>query len=173
MRSLGGDRKTRELGAALSELVVLLPLMLTMLLVAVDFGRLVYTTQIIVDLTRESANLVSRGATFDEAFSATFRNSGEVDVRDRGGVIISEVRRRDADDPTPWIFHQESRGGLSSVSSRVGREGGPAKIPDVTSLPTGMSIMAVEITHPFDPIFDVASLSINFYPEYIYEVAFF
>jgi hypothetical protein len=152
---------------------VLLPLLLTMFLVAVDFGRLVYTSQIIVDLTRESANLISRGATYDEAFLAAFRLSGEVSVRDKGGIIISEVRRKDVDDATPWIFHQERRGALSTSSSRVGEVGGPAEIPKVTSLPNGVAIMAVEIMHPFDPRFDAPSLHLNFYPESIYEVAFF
>jgi hypothetical protein len=40
-------------------------------------------------------------------------------------------------------------------------------------LPDGMVIMAVEIVHPFEPLFDIASLHLNFYPESIYEVAFF
>jgi hypothetical protein len=163
----------RQRGAALAELAVVLPILVTMLLVAIDFGRLVYTTQIMVDLTREAANLVSRGATFDDAFLVTFRRAGEVDVRDKGGVIISEVRRKDFNDPTPWIVNQERRGALATATSRVGAEGGPARIPDITRLPAGAGIMAVEIVHPFNPLFDATRLHLNFYPEAIYEVAFF
>jgi hypothetical protein len=173
MRYPGGDLGRRQRGTALSEMVVLLPLLLAMLLVAIDFGRLVYTTQILVDLTRESGNLVSRGATYDDAFKAASRKTGEVNVLGNGGIIISEVRRKAANDPTPWIMRQERRGAMSSMSSRVGKVGGPAKIPNVTQMPVGAAIMAVEILHPFDPMFESAPLHINFYPESIYEVAFF
>ena len=173
MRYPGGISSRRQRGTALSEMVVLLPLLLAMLLVAIDFGRLVYTTQILVDLTRESGNLVSRGATYDTAFKAASRMTGEVNVLGKGGIIISEVRRKDVDDPTPWVTHQERRGAMGSMSSRVGQVGGPAKIPDVNQLPIGAAIMAVEIVHPFDPMFVSAPLQINFYPESIYEVAYF
>ena len=168
-----GARARCQRGAALAELAVLLPLLVMMLLVAIDFGRLVYTTQIMVDLTREAANLVSRGATFDDAFRVAFRLAGEVDVQGKGGIIISEVRRKDFNDPTPWIVNQERRGALATARSRVGAAGGRARIPDVTQLPRGAGIMAVEIVHPFNPLFDVTGLHLNFYPEAIYEVAFF
>jgi hypothetical protein len=163
----------RNRGTALSELVVLLPFLIVMFLISVDFGRLVYANQVIVALTREAANLVSRGATTQEAFAATFMTKGEIDVQAKGGIIISEIRRKDAQNPTPWIVRQDRRGSLSSYPSRVGTVGGPARIPDVNTLPAGVAVVAVEIVHPFKAMFDLASLNLNFYPEFIYDAAFF
>jgi hypothetical protein len=166
-------RARREHGAVLAELGILMPLLLVVILATVDFGRLIYTNQMIADLSRESAMLVSRGASSEQAFAATFAADDPLDVSNRGGIIISRVRRRSVDDPQPWIFTQDRAGILYDATSKVGVVGGPAEIPDVDELGLGITIMAVEIMHEFEPVFGHAGLGLDFYPDVIYDAAYF
>ena len=159
-----------ERGAVMAEMGLVLPLLLIVMLAGIDLGRLVYSNQILTDLTREAAMLVSRGATSNEAFTATFRADAPLDLQAHGGIIISRVRRKNVDDPTPWIFTQD-RGGALAATSRVGVVGGAAVIPNVTSMAPGVTIMAVEILHPFDPVFGLEQLGVNMYPDLVYEAA--
>lgn len=172
-QSASSRGKELERGAIMAELAIVFPLMLIVILATVDMGRLVYTNQMLTDLSREAGMLVSRGATFTQAFDATFTSDSPLDVRADGGVIISRVRRRDVDDSQPWVFTQERAGSLTSYGSKVGAVNGPATIPDVTSLDTGITIMVVEMIHPFDPIFGFAPLGLTFYPDTVYEAAYF
>jgi Flp pilus assembly protein TadG len=165
-------RGGRQAGAVMAEMGLVLPLLLIVMLAGIDLGRLVYSNQILTDLTREAAMLVSRGATSNEAFVATFRADAPLDVQADGGIIISRVRRKDANDASPWVFTQE-RGGALTSTSRVGVVGGPAVIPNVTSIAPGVTIMAVEVLHPFAPVFNLAHLGVNMYPDVVYEAAYF
>jgi Flp pilus assembly protein TadG len=156
----------------MSELAVLLPVLLVMLIVGVDFGRLVYSNQVLVDLTREAANLVSRGTTADDVFKAGFLTAGELDIINDGGIIVSEVRRKAQNDATPWIFDQDSRGVLNAAS-RVGKLNAKATIPNVPTLQANVTVIAVEILHPFEPIFNLAPFGLDLYPTTLYDVAYF
>jgi len=169
----GVARRTAQAGTALSELVVLLPLLLVMLLVSVDFGRLVYSNQVIVDLTRETANLVSRGTTASDALAGAYLTTGALDVIDEGGIIVSQVRRRTSSDSTPWVVQQDRRGPLGNSLSKVGTLNGKAKIPNVNQLDPGITIVAVEVLYPFDPVFNLSSLGAAIYPKTLYDVAYF
>lgn len=172
MRGRRGSRH-RERGASLAELAVLLPIVLLVILGVVDFGRLVYAHQVLGDLSREAANLVSRGATVEESFAAASFANGPISVTAHGGMIVSTIRRRAADDPTPWVFDQTMRGGVLSVRSRVGARGAAAAVPNLDALEPGVTLFAVEMLHGFAPLFPVKQLGLNFYPEFVYEAAFF
>jgi Flp pilus assembly protein TadG len=169
---LDAKRRRRDAGAVMAELGILLPVFMIIMLASIDLGRLVYTNQIMTDLTREAAMLVSRGAQAEAAFAATFRADAPLDIEATGGIIISRVRRKAPDDASPWVFAQEAAGGLSATS-RVGVTGGPASIPNVESIPPGVTVMAVEILHPFDPVFSLQGLGVDIYPEVVYEAAYF
>ena len=88
------------------------------------------------------------------------------------GIIVSEITRKDAKDATPWIIRQDSRG-PSGGASRIGKLNGAAKVPNVKQLEPGITIFAVEVLHPFKPIFKTQKLGINPYPTVVYDVAFF
>ena len=143
------------------------------MLASVDLGRLVYQHQILTDLTREAANLVSRGATFEVAFTVTGLSAQIFDIDTQGGIIISHITGRDASDDTPWVVEQRSQGGLSTLESRVGQLNAAANVPGIKSLSPGVTITAVEIMHQFEPVFAFAAMGLNFYPEALYDAAFF
>lgn len=163
----------RERGVVLTEFTILLPVLLVIMMGLVDLGRVIYAHQIMTDLTREAASLVSRGASPAQAYFATSLDEGPIRVDENGGVIISTVIRRDLDDPTPWIVEQVKNGPLGTVASRVGTPGGPASIPNVDGMQPGVTMMAVEIVHRFEPVFGLAEFGLDFYPDVLYDVAFF
>ena len=172
MMSPGIDRGTQR-GSSLAELAILLPVILAVLLGVIDFGRLVYAHQALGDLSREAANLVSRGATVEASFAAAAAGDGPVRVSEHGAMIISTIRRRSLDDPTPWIFDQYAGGPRTWLESRVGVSGGAARVPYLDELDVGVTVFAVELFHDFAPLFPAAALGLNFYPETVYEAAFF
>jgi hypothetical protein len=165
--------RNRQKGAGLAELAVLLPVVITTLLAVIDFGRLVYCHQVTTDLTREAANLVSRGTAVTDAWNAAASADGPIQLDEAGEMIISVIRRKSANDATPWVFEQTSNGPLKNVASKVGKINTKAKIPHIKSVGTGITITAVEIYHGFDPIFASGNLALTFYPEFVYGVAFF
>lgn len=173
MNTIVRNRRNRQRGASLAEFAVILPVVLTLLLGIIDMGRLLYSHQVLNDLSREAANLVSRGSTVDSAFAAASFDAGPVSVSDNGVMIVSTIRRRSTGDATPWVFEQEQRGVVTSVASRVGTRGRAAQIPNVASLEPGVTIMAVELMHGFEPLFSIDRLGLDVYPEFIYEAAFF
>jgi len=146
---------------------------ITTLLAVIDFGRLVYCHQVATDLTREAANLVSRGTATTDAWNAAAAADGPIQLDEDGEMIVSVIRRKSPTDSTPWIFEQTSNGPLVSVTSQVGGLNQKAKIPHITTLGTGVTITAVEIYHGFEPIFAGGDLALTFYPEFIYGAAFF
>jgi Flp pilus assembly protein TadG len=165
--------RRRERGAAMAELAVLLPILLTTLMAVIDFGRLVYCYQVTTDLTREAANLVSRGSDVEDVWAAAATADGPIQLDESGEMIVSVVRRRSSTDGTPWIFEQTSNGPLTNVTSKVGSLNQKAKIPHVTSLATGVTITTVEVYHNFEPIFVGGDTTLDVYPSVIYGAAFF
>ncbi len=162
-----------ERGIAFAELVIVLPLLLVTMFAAFDVGRMIYFNQVLTDLTREAGNLVSRGATPNETFFATFAADDPLDLQNGGGIIISRVSRRDAINDQPWIFEQDRAGANTTYASHVGIVNGPANIPNVTELAPGVTIMAVEIVHGFNPVFAFSRLGLDIYPTEIYDAAYF
>jgi hypothetical protein len=161
-------------GVAVGELAIVLPLLLVVLLGIIDLGRLVSGYQTMNDLSREAANLVSRGASIDSAIAAlSASTTGPVDVIGSGAIIISTLGRRSADDPTPWVIDQYRHGSIPSSASRVGSLNGPARVPNVDELEAGVTVMAVEVVHGFVPLFPIDAFGLDLYPEVLYEAAFF
>lgn len=171
----GGAASKRDgrRGAALAELAILLPVVTITLLAVIDFGRLVYCHQVATDLTREAANLVSRGTGTTEAWNAAAQADGPIQLDEDGEMIVSVIRRKSSTDATPWIFEQTSNGPLVSVKSKIGGVNQKAKIPHIKTMATGVTITAVEIYHGFEPIFAGGDLALTIYPEFVYGAAFF
>lgn len=166
--------RAEQRGVAVGELAIILPLLLVVLLGIIDLGRLVTGYQTLNDMSREAANLVSRGSSVDAAIAAlTTSTTGPVDVINDGAIIISTLSRRSDSDPTPWVVDQYRHGSIPSSASRVGSLNGPARVPNVSELEAGVTVMAVEVVHGFVPLFPIDAFGLDLYPEVIYEAAFF
>ncbi len=166
-------KRTSEAGSSLAELVLVVPILLLAIMASVDLGRLVYLYQGVNDLVREAGNLVSRGTDPDAAYAALLAAEDALDLANQGGVIISRVRRRSTTSATPWVVEQYRYGALADAPSRVGSPGGPAALPQISSLEPGETITAVEVVHTFAPLFDLTGLGSLVFPDLVYESSFF
>ena len=166
-------QRNSEKGATLAELIILTPVLLTLILASVDLGRLVFARQVLTDLSREAANLVSRGAAAEDAFAATRRAEQAFDIGDSGAIIISRIRRQSPTNDTPWVVEQDVYGDVIGTNSHVGTLNGPASIPKMNSIELGVTFTAVEIFHDFEPAFNFATLGLDIYPRVLYDAAFF
>lgn len=160
-------------GTAGAEFAILLPILLLVVVGLVDLARMIYAQQLLSDLSRETANLVSRGTTPLDAIDSVVRTSEVFDVDSDGFVVISTIRRADAGNDSPWIFAQAGSGALTAFSSRVGTPDGPADLPGITGIPVGVTLMAVELVQDFEPMFALTHLGLDFYPDQLYQAAYF
>ncbi|TFH21362.1 MAG: pilus assembly protein [Myxococcales bacterium] len=165
--------RNAQKGATLTELMILAPILVTTMLGSIDLGRLVFTRQVLTDLSREAANLVSRGATAQEALTATLLANQAFDLDSNGAIIISRVQRRSPTEARAWVVEQEIRGSAGGYSSHIGQLDGAADIPKMTTIEPGVTFTAVEIFIQFEPRFAFASLGLDLYPDVIYDAAFF
>ena len=170
--SLRRTGQNRQSGVAMTEFAIALPILLLLVMATVDFGRYIYNMQIVNDLSREAAMLVSRGATYDQTFTATFGADAPLDVQNYGSIIVSRIRRQSAGNPQPWIFDQQSAGAVVGAS-RLGVEGGPANLRDIDELEIGVTMMAVEVSHQFVPLFPIDALGLDVYEDSVYNAAIF
>ena len=112
----GGSR-----GAAIAEFALILPLLLLMVLGALDFGRLIQTRLILANVSREGGSIASREATLDTTITTMLLSSCRpLSLRGIDGrIIITRVAAgQSASAPTPTVSQRVTAGGLG-VSSRI------------------------------------------------------
>jgi Flp pilus assembly protein TadG len=165
--------RRRQKGVAFLEFALIVPFLAYLMLAGIDVGRLLTLRQQMTDLSREAANLVSRGSSADDAFATTQHAGGPFAQAAQGKIIVSRISRRSANDATPIVAEQETSGTLPSASSRVGTTGGPATLPGVTALDPGVMLTSVELIHSFQPLFPLTPVGRVVFPSQVYDVAVF
>jgi len=166
MRTFSSPRR----GGAIVELALVAVALFVLLFGMIDYGRALLARHAITSLSREAANLESRGTTFDETLDATLQSSGSLDLAVHGFVILTAIARDE--NGVVRIVRQESRGG-QPVPSRIGTlGGGSVAIPNGVPLP-GQILYAAEVSIEFTAITPVANLIGVRIPSSLYDVAFF
>ena len=107
-------------GTALIEFALILPILIILLLVTVDFGRLLQARLIISNVSREGGSLAARQTTVDTSLTTVLKESGKpLDLIGPYGKIV--ITRVDAGTGTaavnPTITTQISRGTLAKAST--------------------------------------------------------
>jgi Flp pilus assembly protein TadG len=116
-------RSQSHSGQALVEFMFVGFILLFMLFGMIDFCRSISTRQILINLSREGANMAARGAgdttdaTISNAISAVMAGASPLNVNAYGKVIISAVRGSNG---LYRITNQIAEGGLTNVVSKIG-----------------------------------------------------
>lgn len=142
-------------GQSIIELTFITPLLLVLLLSMVEFGTLVSNYLTLTHLTREGANLASRGTTPAMALdtviasaATTFRNDNEAQWK----VIFSTiVQTPNSCPPLPCTYQvgqQITRGNLSE-SSKLGAVGKTVKIPGIDGVSPNQTFFAIEAYYDY------------------------
>ncbi len=140
-----------ERGQGLVELTLILPVLLTLTFGVLELGMLLDVSHSISGLTREGANLASRGGSLDSVLFVTERNGVSIGLRNGGGVIASEVEVQGG---VPTVVDQVATAGYTTLS-RLGLLGAQATPLVGQGLGDGRFYYVVEVFapyHPFTPL---------------------
>lgn len=160
-------------GLAIVEFAMVLPIVLVLMFAVVDFGRAVLTRQVLINLSREAANLSSRGTALGDTLAAVQTSAAPLDLQARGFVILTEVFR---DTNGNLRIIQQLAAGSEPGASRVGTGvGNPAVLPSTTpAIPrAGQSLFVAEVFYrsaPITPVGDLLDIALG---ERFYDIAFF
>ena len=158
-----------ERGVAIVEAAIVSVLLVTMALGIVEFGNALSRVHTITALSREGANMASRGSSLNEAINVTMTNGSSIDLAGKGGVIATRILVTNG---SPMIIDQAASNGYMG-QSRMGIIGTPANSTDDWNLADGQSIYTVEIFYDYDqitPFGDVVNVVV---PDQLYERAVF
>lgn len=143
-RRLGRD----DGGQELVELAFVLPVLLIVLLGILEFGHMLDSRHTLSVLSREGANIASRGAPLQDALDVTMQNGGDISLGSLGGGVVSRVQIQDE---TPRVMDQVASTGYETMS-RLGPEGQPATSVASLQLPNGKSVYVVELFYDYQDL---------------------
>jgi len=164
------SRRRNESGQSLVEFALITLLLMTMLFALIDFGRAILAQQVLTSLSREAANLASRGTPFTETLDAIAVSSGTLDIDQNGYIILSQVSR---DDTGKLSITQQMSRGQHPVPSRIGSMGSTPNLPNNQVPSNNQSIIVAEVFAGYNPITPVGQLMNRSLPSTLYDVAFF
>jgi Flp pilus assembly protein TadG len=168
-------RATGKRGQALVELVAVLFILVVIAFGLIDFSWFLYHELILANVTREAANLSSRGrnplavSNMTEAITAVITSAQPLNISANGRVIMTSVTGTPA-----RVTGQVSQGGLA-VASRIGVSGGAATLPaTATPVPPALQTLYVaEVFYTYRPITPIGRLLRITLPPRIYDAAYF
>lgn len=167
------DRLGSARGQALLEFVMMAVMMLVLVFGLLDFGRAIYARQILINLSREAANLSSRGTSLADTLTAINASAAPLNLAQRGYLILTVVHRND--DGTLVITDQLAGGGRSH-RSRVGSGVGNAATLPATSVEVParrQSLYVAEVYHSYTPVSPLGRLLRLAIPNDLSDIAYF
>ncbi|MBT8462147.1 MAG: pilus assembly protein [Gemmatimonadetes bacterium] len=156
-------------GQAVAEFAMVLPLMLFLFLGMVELGNALAVSQSLTRLSREAANIASRGTRLDTVLTVVAANGRDLKFIERGGSVVSRIGVR-ADGLE--ILEQVSSPGFEgrSLLGAVGTD--PVSFASY-GMEAGNTHYVVEIFYRYSPITPFARLFESALPDPIYERAVF
>jgi Flp pilus assembly protein TadG len=174
-------------GQALVEFAGVTVLLLVLIFGAIDFCRAIYLRQVLLNLSRETANLEARGtgSTTQEimtnALSAAIQEALPLALDSSNGMVIVTAVTNNfgtgkKGSTAGYIISQQfAAGTLTGAASAIGSgSNAVAWLPETSILPTNRTVYVAEIFYKFTPITPVGNF-INhiLLPTQFYDVAYF
>jgi Flp pilus assembly protein TadG len=168
-RTLGRAFWSDDRGQDLVEFVLTLPLLLIMAFGILELGSLLDIGLSISGLSREGANIASRGASLDSVVQVTVANGSSWNLASAGTVIASQITVQGG---VPTVTDQRSGGGLGATS-RVGVDGTATIAYQGGGLIDGQIYYVVEIFLPYQPFTPLSRLVGSMVPDTLYDRTLF
>jgi Flp pilus assembly protein TadG len=149
--------------------VLTLPALMLLALGMIEVDRALETHHILSTLTREAANLASRGSTLAEAVNATRANQIATGLGSEGGVVASQIV---IDGGLPRVVSQVASSGYAN-SSMVGMLDSIAQPYAAAELSEGRDYFVVEIFLPYRSITGFDRLLPRAIPSVLYDRTLF
>lgn len=165
----GGWRRAGERGQGLVELVLIVPVLLTVTFGILELGTLLDVSHSITGLSREGANLAARGASLDSVLYITVLNGQTIGLGDEGGVVASRI---DVQGGVPMITSQLASAGYVG-HSRIGAIGSPAAGLVGQGLTDARTYYTVEVFAPYRPFTPLQGFVDSIVPDTLYDRSLF
>jgi Flp pilus assembly protein TadG len=171
-----------ESGQALVEFSLITVILLVLIFGAIDFCRAIYLRQVMINLSRETANLEARGTgsttqdIMTNALNAAITEGTPLNLNSvTGMVIVTAVTNFGAHFT---ISQQYKAGALGGATSRIGtvtNTGNTATLPETAAaiLPANRTVYVAEIYYEFFPITPVGNFIKAVLPKQFYDAAYF
>ncbi len=151
------------------ELALIAPFLLLLFCGVVELANTIEKTHIMSSLTREGANVASRGASMGQALEATRQNQIANGLGEGGGVIVSRLMVQDG---VPVVVEQVASSSYAQLS-RVAKVDSVA-VPFLSaSLREGQRYYVVELFVPYEPLTPLHTIFGDFIPESLYDRSLF
>jgi hypothetical protein len=164
-RSLVADRK----GTALVEFAIVTPLLLMLVLGVIEYGNVFSNVHTLASLSREGANLASRGATLPTVVGTVIANGTDMGLSTRGGVVASRIS---VNGGVAKVEEQSASTGYTG-KSHLGAANTPAVGTGTWGLQEGQIVYVVELFYRYDtitPFENVVGIGV---PDTLYERGIF
>jgi len=155
-------------GQELVEFALLAPVMLLLFVGVVEAGRAIAAEHRLSVLTREAANVASRGSSLTEALDVAMTNGSDMDLAARGGGIASRIVVVDS---VPVIQAQQTSPGYEE-RSLLGLPDSIVGALNALELDEGQSLYAVELFYD-QPAFTPLPAMVGGWVSTLYERAIF
>lgn len=156
-------------GQSLIEFSVLAPLLLLIFLGMVEAATAYDRQHMLAGMSREAANIASRGADLEEVVDVVTANGASIGFSELGGVVVSRI-----------LIEEDVRSVTEQVGtpgyvprSRVGAVGEPAVGFEALSLLEGQELHVVELFYDYNAFTPVGAFIEGAVPNGLYSQAVF
>jgi len=156
----------------LIEFALVAVMLMVMLFAIIDFSRIILIHQVMINVSREGGNLISRGTDMTNAINALIVSAQPLDINTHGCIILSAVFNNSG---TCTISAQQKTGGIVATSKvgPLGATGGAVHLPNPQLPQTNQTLWVSEVFYSFTPVTPVGKLLGITLPRTNYDAAYF
>jgi hypothetical protein len=158
-----------ERGTAIVEFAIVTPLLLMLVLGVIEYGNVFSNVHTLASLSREGANLASRGATLPVVVDNVMSSGADIALSGRGGVVASRLI---VSGGVAKVDEQVSSTGYAG-KSHVGAAKGPATGTGTWGLQEGQIVYVVELFYRYDTVTPLEAVVGIGVPDTLYERGIF
>jgi hypothetical protein len=154
------------------ETVLVAPILLLVLLGLIETGNALSVKHKMATLSREGANIASRGTSLAETLNVLMDSGDEINLRENGGIVVTRITVVDGD---PVVDSRAATPGFEAAS-RLWNPGADDNIVaplQALNLVDGQVLHAVEIIFNYEAMTPVGNFLPGGWTDEVYERAIF
>ena len=163
--------RKRQSGQALVEFAAVAIMLFIFVFALIDVSRAIYQEQLMTGLSREGANLASRGTLLTDSATAVV-NESPLDLKNNGKVIVTAVMNQGG----AYKITGQAMAGALGATSKVGTGvGSNAVLPSAAQsmIAANQTIYVTEVYYTYQAITPIGQFMAINLPSTLYDAAYF